>query len=55
MSDHFNIDNNTRTSTIGGTMTAIFMNILQNDIIRTIGFAASPPSHFRLGRLEMGH
>jgi hypothetical protein len=36
MSDHFNIDTNTRT----GTMTAIFLNILQNDIIRTIGFAA---------------
>ena len=40
MSDHFNIDTNTRTGTIGGTMTAIFLNILQNDIIRTIGFAA---------------
>ncbi len=40
MSDHFNIDTNTRTGTIGGTMTAIFLNILQNDIVRTIGFAA---------------
>jgi cell division protein FtsW (lipid II flippase) len=40
MSDHFNIDANTRTGTIGGMMTAIFLNILQNDIIRTIGFAA---------------
>jgi|GEM_PF-455985 len=39
MSDHFNIDTNTRADTIGGTMTAIFLNILQNDIVRTIGFA----------------
>ena len=40
MSDHFNIDVNTRTGTIGGTMVAIILNIFANDIIRTIGFAA---------------
>ena len=40
MSDHFNIDTNTRTGTIGGTMAAIFLNIMQSDIVRTIGFAA---------------
>jgi hypothetical protein len=40
MSDHFNIDVNTRTGTIGGTMVAIFLNVFANDIVRTIGFAA---------------
>ena len=40
MSDHFNIDTNTRTGTIGGTMVAILINIMTNDIVRTIGFAA---------------
>lgn len=40
MSDHINIDTNTRTGTIGGTMAAIFLNIMANDVVRTIGFAA---------------
>ena len=40
MSDHLNIDANTRTGTIGGTMVAILINIMTNDIVRTIGFAA---------------
>ena len=40
MSDHFNIDSNTRTGTIGGTLVATMLNIFTGDIIRTIGFAA---------------
>ena len=40
MSDHFNIDANTRTGTIGGTIAVTFLNIFNGDVIRTIGFAA---------------
>lgn len=40
MSDHLHIDSNTRTGTIGGTLVAILLNIMTNDIVRTIGFAA---------------
>jgi hypothetical protein len=40
MSDHFNIDSNIRTGTIGWKSLAIFLNIMANDISRTIGFAA---------------
>lgn len=39
MSDHFNIDSNTRTGTIGGTLVATMLNIFSNDLVRTIGFA----------------
>ena len=40
MSDTVQIDGNTRTGTIGGTLLVTILNIWHNDFIRTIGFAA---------------
>lgn len=33
-------DSSTKAGTIGGTVLVILLNILSNDIVRTIGFAA---------------
>jgi len=40
MSDHAQVDGNTRIGTIGGTLLVTLLNIFQNDLIRTTGFAA---------------
>ncbi|MFT3932829.1 MAG: hypothetical protein QM726_04360 [Chitinophagaceae bacterium] len=40
MSDHVQVDSNTRIGTIGGTLLVTILNIFHNDLVRTIGFAA---------------
>jgi hypothetical protein len=40
MNDHLHTDDSTVFGTIGGTFAVTLLNIFQNDVIRTIGFAA---------------
>jgi len=44
MSDHMQLDGNTRIGTIGGTLLMTILNIFHNDLVRTIGFAVNGAS-----------